>query len=99
MNKTKEITPRQLEAGGRDYGVLKRFMIEFFPFSELRKAGFFTKEMRGDYYAQAERICHFFGLKSVYEYGAIEVRCHISYVGQRPDDDREFITEIKSIYE
>ena len=99
MIRKKPITQRQLDAGGSDYGVLKQYMIELFPFSELRKVGFFTKEMRGDYYAQAERICHFFGLNSVYEYGAIEVRCHISYVGQRPDDDKDFITEIKSIYE
>jgi len=49
--------------------VLKRFMKEFFHFPTLCKAGFFTKEMKGDYKAQAERVCKFFGYKTVYEYG------------------------------
>lgn len=74
-------------------GVLKRFMKEFFPFSEFRKAGVFTKEMRGDYEAQAKRICEFFGYKTVYEYGAHEVRCHLSDGGRTP-----FITTVPSIY-
>ena len=90
-----------LVAGGSDAGVLKRFMIEFFPFTELRKAGFFTKEMKGDYYAQAKRVCDFFGYKSVFEYGAgaEEIRCHLSYAGERPENDKEFITVISSIYD
>lgn len=49
--------------------ILKRFMLEFFDFNGLCKAGIFTKEMRGDYKAQAERVCTFFGYKTVYEYG------------------------------
>lgn len=49
--------------------VLKRFMKEFFHFPTLCKAGFFTKEMKGDYKAQAERVCKFFGYETVYEYG------------------------------
>lgn len=43
--------------------VLKRFVKEQFPFSDLLKAGFFTKEMKGDYKAQAKRICDYFGYK------------------------------------
>ncbi|MCF0074023.1 hypothetical protein LZD49_26310 [Dyadobacter sp. CY261] len=53
--------------------VLKRFMIEFFPFTPLRKAGLFTPEMKGDYAAQAERVCKFLGYETVYEYGSKEV--------------------------
>ena len=60
--------------------VLENFMKEFFPFGPLKKAGFFTKEMRGDYKAQSERVCKYFGYKSIYEYGIKEVRCHISTV-------------------
>ena len=86
-----------LAAGGSDAGVLKRFMIEFFPFTELKKAGFFKKEMKGDYYAQAKRVCDFFGYKSVFEYGAKEIRCHLS--GERPENNKEFITVIQSIYD
>jgi hypothetical protein len=60
--------------------VLINWMKEFFPYGEFRKAGIFTKEMRGDYKAQAEHICTRLGLKSIYEYGKNEIRCHISYV-------------------
>lgn len=49
--------------------ILKRFMKEFFHFPSLCKVGFFKKEMKHDYKAQAERVCKFFGFKSVYEYG------------------------------
>lgn len=60
--------------------LLKSFIKENFPpFSELVKIGFFTKEMRGDYKAQAERICKFFGYKTVYEYGSKSVTCHLTY--------------------
>jgi len=87
--------------------LLKKFMIENFDYSGLRKAGVFTKEMRGDYQAQAKRICEMFGYKSVYEYGAKEIRCHLSYAGQRPlsvDEsgnlkEEPFVTVIPSIYE
>lgn len=79
--------------------ILERFMKENFHYPSLLKAGFFTKEMKNDYKAQAERICHFFGYKNVYEYGAEELRCHISYVeGKSPEYDG-FITVIPSLYE
>lgn len=78
--------------------VLKRFVQEHFPFTPLRKAGFFTSEMRGDYKAQAARVCQWFGYKSVYEYGAEEIRCHVTVAGKRPDD-MPFITVIPSIYD
>lgn len=54
-------------------------MQEHFPFSELVKAGFFTKEMKGDYEAQSEKVCKFFGYETVYEYGAKSIRCHLTY--------------------
>jgi len=92
------------EKRGKDM-VLQRFMKEFFPFAPLRKAGFFTKEMRGDYEAQAKRVCEYFGYKTVYEYGAKEIRCHILETGnhgslQRPSERTElFVTVIPSIYD
>lgn len=97
MNTTKQETI--LSFGGSDADVLKRFMIEFFPFSELLKEGFFTKEMKGDYYAQAKRVCVFFGYKTVFEYGAKEIRCHISYGEERAEYDKEFVTVISNIYD
>lgn len=90
-------TSEMLAAGGNDAGVLERFMKEFFPYRELKKAGVFTKEMRGDYYSQAVRICNRFGYKSVFEYGSKEIRCHISYV-QRPPGT-PFVEVIPNIYE
>lgn len=84
-----------------DEGVLKRFMQEFFPFNEFKKAGIFTKEMKGDYKAQSEKIRIFFGFKTIYEYGAMEFRGHISftesYLEKHPE--QPFITTIKSIYD
>jgi len=86
---------------------LENFMKEFFPFSEFKKIGLFTKEMKNDYVAQAERVCNFFGYKTVYEYGAKEIRCHLTYAkGKRPlivNSDGElkeepFVTVIESIY-
>jgi hypothetical protein len=85
--------------------VLERFMKEFFHFPTLRKAGFFTKEMKGDYKAQAERVCQHFGYKTVFEYGAQEIRCHITELGNegyiQPFSERTepFITVIGNIYE
>lgn len=76
--------------------LLKAFMQEFFPYSEFKKIGFFTKEMRGDYEAQAKRVCEFFGFKTVYEYRAEETRCHISYIDPV---GKPFITVLPSIYE
>jgi len=91
-----------------DKGLLERFMKEHFPYAIFKKAKIFTKEMRGDYEAQANRICNHFGYKTIYEYGKDEIRCHISYgEGERPtwvDESGElktepFITVIPSIYE
>jgi hypothetical protein len=79
--------------------VLERFMKEFFPFNALKKAGFFTKEMKGDYKAQAKAVCDHFGYETVFQYGAEEIRCHLSYEeGKRPPDE-PFVTVIPSIYE
>lgn len=93
------ISDELLIMGGKDAGVLKRFMIEFFPFAQLSKVGFFTKQMKGDYYAQAKKVCVFFGYKTVFEYRAKETKCHLSYVGERPENDKDFVTTIPSIYE
>ena len=78
--------------------VLKRFMQEFFPYTQFKKMGFFTKEMKGDYKAQAERVCWFFGYETVFEYGANEIRCHITY-DKKYHPNESFITVIPSAYE
>lgn len=79
-------------------GVLERFMKEFFPFTEFKGIGIFTKEMKGDYMAQSERMCKFLGYESIYEYRAKEMSCHISYGEKRPANE-PFITVIPSIYD
>ena len=85
--------------------VLKNFMKEFFSFGEFKKVGFFTKEMKGDYKAQSEKVCNYFGYKTVYEYGAKEIRVHLSsnkyYDGVNEDGElveKPFVTIIPSIY-
>ena len=78
--------------------LLKSFMEEFFPFEELQKVGFFTKEMKGDYDSQSKRVCEYFGYKTVYEHGAEEVKAHLSYSKDRIKDE-PFVTVIPSIYE
>jgi hypothetical protein len=69
--------------------VLEGFMKEFFHFPSLCKVGFFTKEMKGDYKAQAKRVCDRFGFKTVYEYGLT--------AKHEPIGDG-FWNEMKSIY-
>lgn len=97
MNPT--LSKLQLKVGGSNPDVLKRFMQEFFPFTELVKIGFFKKEMKADYYAQAKRVCDFFGFESIFEYGSKEIKCHITYVkGKRPKDEG-FVTTFKNIYD
>ena len=87
--------------------LLNSFMQEFFPYIEFRKAGIFTKEMKNDYQAQAQRICNRLGLKSIYEYGSKEISCHLSYEGNRPTfvnkqgklKTEPFVTTFKNIYD
>ena len=79
--------------------LLKRFMQEFFPFPQFLKIGFFTKEMKNDCNAQAKRVCDYFGYDTVYCYGSKKIRCHLSFEGERPQEFKEFITTIQSIYE
>lgn len=82
-------------------GVLERFMQEHFPFNEFKKIGVFGKEMKGDYPAQAKRICEIFGYETVYEYGAEELCCHISYSNSylKENPEQPFVIVISSIYE
>jgi hypothetical protein len=90
-----ECSPKRIE---NNNGVLKRFMKEFFTFAQFVKIGLFTKEMKDDYEAQSQKVCKFFGYKTVYEYGAKDFRCHLSFASKRPQDE-PFVTEIKNIYE
>jgi len=81
-----------------DAGCLKRFMKEFFPFTQFKQIGLFTAEMKGNYEAQAKRVCELFDYKTVYEYGAKGISCHITY-DEKIRDKKPFITVIPSIYE
>ena len=72
-------------------------MEEFFDFATLKKAGFYGKEIKKrDYKAQAERVCKFFGYKTVYEYGAKEIHAHVTSDDRLPHEP--FVTVIPSIY-
>ena len=49
---------------------LKQFLEDNIPFDALKKVGFFENGIRKtDYEKIAERVCQFFGYKSIYEYG------------------------------
>lgn len=81
-------------------GVLKRFMEEMFDFNTLKKAGFYGKDIKKrDYQPQADRICKFYGYKTVYEYGAKEIQCHLTTTGPGEERTEPFITVIPSIYD
>lgn len=80
--------------------LLKNFLEEFFDFKELKKVGFFDQSItKTDYEKQADRICRFFGLKTIYEYGAREISCHLSFSGNNRPNNEPFITVIPNIYE
>jgi hypothetical protein len=79
--------------------LLKSFIEEFFDYDALQKVGFWNGISKDNYQAQAERICQYFGLKTIYEYGAEPIKAHLTYPkGQRPKGE-PFVTELKSIYE
>lgn len=90
-----------------DQKILKDFIDDNFDIKSLIKVGFLKKELGKDYIAIADRICTFFGYKDIYEYGAVEIRAHLSYDGDRPkhiDENGElkeepFITVIPSNYD
>jgi len=83
----------------------KNFIEEHFSIKDLVKAGILSKEIRKDYNSISKRFCEFLGLKSICEYGAVEVRCHLTLPTRTSIDNKgelkvePFITEIKSIYE
>ena len=90
----------------QDQKLLKKFMQEFFPFNNFKKIGLFTAEMKGDYEAQANKVCYFFGYETIYEYGAKGFRGHVSFdrtTAVTPKGEltelEPFITVIPSIYE
>src|SRR3954463_4492289 len=61
---------------------LKYFMLKHFDYDNLKEVGFYKGINRTDYKGQADRVCHFFSLSSVYDYLKIGegITCHISVV-------------------
>ena len=51
---------------------LKEYIDENFDIEGMRDMGFFTTEKTYEEYA--ERICTFFGFKTIYEYDLIEIK-------------------------
>ena len=79
--------------------LLKNFIEEFFDYDELQKVGFWKGITKTDYKAQAERICKYFGLKTIYEYGAKPMKAHLTYTKGHRSKHQPFVTEFPSIYE
>lgn len=94
-----QVSEELVKYGGKDAGVLERFMKEFFPFQDLKSVGFWKKELRGEYYLQAKRVCIFFGYESVFEYGSKPVTAHLSYVKKEDIESNPFIYHKPSIYD
>lgn len=61
---------------------LKAFINEHFDFYGLREIGLFGKDIKkSDYQKQADRICQFFGFKSIFEWLTQEpIRAHIDFI-------------------
>ncbi len=62
---------------------LKAFMQSHFDFDGLKEIGFFGQDInRNDFQKQAERVCYYFGLDSVFDYLLIGHRVghHISEI-------------------
>jgi hypothetical protein len=80
--------------------ILKDFLLENFDFNELKRVGFYNNEIKqDDNQKQAERICSYFGLENIYQYGFENINAHISYAdGKRPKDE-PFISEFKAWHE
>ena len=55
--------------------------------------------MRSNYKAQADKICHFFGYETVYEYNTTTIHAHISFDGERPEGFESFVTTINPWFE
>jgi len=88
-----------LSAGEKEL-LLKNFLTDHFDFNELKKVGFYNKGIKKtDYQKQADRICLFFGYKTVYEYNFKTTYAHLSYAdGKRPEGEL-FLTEFKAWHE
>lgn len=77
-----------MEAAEKDR--LKAYMLDHFDFDALKEMGFWPKgTRRADYEAQAARVCHYFGYKTVYEYAqelpeTVAITEHVT-VGVFPD--------------
>jgi|SRR6185369_17755025 hypothetical protein len=73
---------------------LKEFMQDHFDFKTMKKVVFFKGIKFNDYEAQAAKVCHFFGLESIYDYANIGrgEYCHISYAN--PTSFTRFIEPI-----
>lgn len=85
----------------KDDEVLHNFIDEFFDIDTMIKIGFFKEKMRNDYPAMADRICTFFGYKTVFEYGHVDepFNIHMSWVSKHRPKDEPFVRTIRSIYE
>lgn len=89
-----------LLSAGEKLALLKNFLLEHFDFKELKKSGFYNKDIKKtDYQKQADRICHFFGYETVYEFGFNTTYAHISYVKGHAPENQTFLTEFKAWHE
>ena len=77
-----------------------KFLKEHFDFEELKKIGFYSKDIKKkDYQKQIDRICQYFGFDSIFQYRFETKSAHLSYAeGKRPKGE-PFVTVIKAWHE
>lgn len=83
-----------------DFDLQVKFLKEHFDFKELKKIGFYSKDIKEkDYQKQIERICLYFDFDSIFQYRFQTTSVHLSYAeGKRPKGE-PFVTVIKAWHE
>jgi len=83
-----------------DFELQVKFLKENFDFKELKKIGFYARNIKEkDYQKQIDRICQFFSLDSIFQYNFETTSAHLSYAeGKRPKGS-PFVTVIKPWHE
>ena len=84
---------------GEKFELQKKFLLEQFDYDELKKVGFFKDIKRKEYQKQIDKICYFFGYKTIFEFGWKTTYAHISYADDKRPEGEPFLTEVKAWHE
>jgi hypothetical protein len=83
-----------------DFELQVKFLKEHFDFEELKKIGFYSKDIKKkDYQKQIDRICQYFGFESIFQYNFETTSAHLSYAKVKRPKGEPFVTVIKAWHE